>query len=104
MRKSGYQSFSDFYQFYLSQHAHPTSRRLHFIGTTFSLLLFVTAVLMQQWWLIVLAFVQGYAFAWIGHFFYEHNKPATFQYPLRSFLADWRMWWDMLNRVTGILK
>jgi hypothetical protein len=47
--------------------------------------------------LILLALVQGYAFAWVGHFFFEHNRPATFKYPFFSFLGDWRMWWDILR-------
>lgn len=91
-------TFDEFYQFYLGEHLHPMSRRLHFFGTTISLILLATALVTQLWWLIALSLVQGYAFAWAGHFFFEHNKPATFQYPLRSFLADWRMWWEMLTR------
>jgi len=50
-----------------------------------------------MWWLVAIAFVQGYAFAWIGHFFFEHNKPATFTYPWFSFLGDWCLWWEMLT-------
>lgn len=87
---------SEFYPFYLSQHANRTSRRLHFVGTTSALVLLVTAVVMPMWWLIVVAIVQGYVLAWIGHFFFEHNKPATFAYPWLSFLGDWRLWWEML--------
>jgi hypothetical protein len=50
-----------------------------------------------MWWLVAIAFVQGYAFAWVGHFFFEHNKPATFGYPCLSFLSDWFMWWEILT-------
>jgi hypothetical protein len=75
-------SFSEFYPFYLSEHSHQTSRRLHFVGTSIAL--------------VLAAFVQGYAFAWIGHFFFEHNRPATFKYPFYSFAGDLRMWADIL--------
>jgi hypothetical protein len=33
----------------------------------------------------------SYALAWIGHFFVEHNRPATFAHPLWSWLADQKM-------------
>jgi hypothetical protein len=92
-----YRTFSEFYPFYLSEHANRTSRRLHFIGTTIALVFVITAIATQMWWLVAIAFVQGYAFAWVGHFFFEHNKPATFGYPCLSFLSDWFMWWEILT-------
>jgi len=92
-----YRTFSEFYPFYLSEHANRTSRRLHFIGTTIALVFVITAIATQMWWLVAIAFVQGYAFAWVGHFFFEHNKPATFPYPWFSFLGDWCLWWEMLT-------
>lgn len=95
---SSYRSFRDFYPFYLGEHANRTCRRLHFIGTTIALALFIVAVFTRGWWLIVVALLQGYAFAWVGHFFFEHNRPATFKYPLFSFLGDWRLWWEILTR------
>jgi hypothetical protein len=76
-----YRTLSEFYPFYLSEHANRTSRRLHFVGASTALVLVVAAVVTQFWWLIIAAFMQGYAFAWVGHFFFEHNKPATFTYP-----------------------
>ena len=51
----------------------------------------------DRWWLAVVALLEGYAFAWVGHFFFEHNKPATFRYPLLSFMGDWRLWWDIVR-------
>lgn len=95
--KKQYASFSEFYPFYLGEHANLTCRRLHFVGSTIALVLLVTAVITQQWSLIAIALVQGYAFAWVGHFGFEHNKPATFQYPLLSFRGDWLMWWHILT-------
>jgi hypothetical protein len=92
-----FRSFADFYPFYLSEHANPVSRRLHFTGTSLALALIIVAVATHKWWLLAAALIQGYAFAWVGHFFFEHNKPATFKYPGFSLMGDWRMWWDMLT-------
>src|SRR4249919_3258339 len=96
-----YRSFGEFYPLYLSEHANRTCRRLHFVGTTTALVLLVASLATQNWWLVAVGLVQGYAFAWAGHFFFEHNKPATFKYPLLSFLGDWRMWWEV---VTGKIQ
>jgi len=92
-----YRSFAEFYPFYLSQHADPTCRRLHFVGTSLGLaaLLYAFATLAFAW--IVAGIAAGYLLAWIGHFFFENNRPATFRYPLYSFLGDWLMWKDMLT-------
>lgn len=93
-----YRTFAEFYPFYLTEHANRTSRRLHFMGTSVALTLLLTALAMRRWWMILLAAVVGYAFAWIGHFFFEHNKPATFRYPWFSLMGDWRLWWEILTR------
>lgn len=92
-----YRTFADFYPFYLSEHSHPVSRRLHVVGTSIAVLLFVTAWIDRNPWWVLAALVQGYAFAWVGHFFFEHNRPATFKYPLYSFLGDWRLWWETVS-------
>ncbi|MGH8430412.1 MAG: Mpo1-like protein [Solimonas sp.] len=92
-----YHCLQDFYSFYLGEHANRSCRRLHFVGSTLALLLLATALLTRTWWLIPLGFVQGYAFAWVGHFYFEHNRPATFKYPWMSFVSDWKMWWQMLT-------
>ena len=60
-------------------------------------MLLITAVVTQRWWLLAVALVEGYAFAWVGHYFFEHNRPATFKYPVFSFIGDWRLWWDILT-------
>ena len=92
-----YKSLAEFYPYYMKEHSNRTCRRLHFIGTTLGLVLFVLALATQTWWLIAVALVQGYAWAWIGHFAFEHNKPATFKYPWLSWLGDWKMWGQMLT-------
>lgn len=97
MSDSRFQTFAEFYPFYLSEHANRVSRRLHFVGTSIALILVVAAVATQAWWLVAVALFQGYAFAWVGHFFFEHNRPATFQYPGYSFMGDWRLWWEILS-------
>ena len=94
--EQNFRTFADFYPFYLSEHTNRVSRRLHFVGTNISIALLITALVTQTWWLVLTAVVQGYAFAWVGHFFFEHNKPATFKYPLLSFIGDWRMWWEII--------
>jgi len=91
------QTFAEFYPFYLDEHANRTSRRLHFVGSSIGLVLLLTAAMTLNAWLIPLSLLQGYAFAWVGHFFFEHNRPATFKYPLFSFMGDWHMWWDILR-------
>jgi hypothetical protein len=97
-KESSFRTFEDFYPFYLSEHANRISRRLHFTGTSIAAALLVAALLTRLWWLVALAVVQGYAFAWVGHFFFERNKPATFKYPWFSLMGDWRLWWDLLTR------
>ncbi len=96
-----FRTFGEFYPFYLSEHGHRTSRRLHFIGTSMALALLILASALRWWWLVPIALVQGYAFAWVGHFFFEHNKPATFKYPWLSFMGDGRLWWEI---VTGKIR
>ena len=94
-------SFREFYPFYLSEHRHPVSRRLHFIGSCGVLLLLAAAAWTGNGWLLLAALVCGYGFAWVGHFFFEKNRPATFKHPFYSFLGDWVMFKDIL---TGKVK
>jgi hypothetical protein len=96
-----YRSFAEFYPFYLSQHADPACRRLHFVGTSLGLAAFLHAFSTLNFWWLLAGIATGYLFAWIGHFFFEKNRPATFTYPLYSFMGDWVMWRDML---TGRIK
>ena len=96
-KENPFRTFADFYPFYLSEHTNRISRRLHFLGTSIAVALLIAALVTQLWWLVAVALIQGYAFAWIGHFFFEHNKPATFRYPRFSFMGDWRLWWEILT-------
>lgn len=100
MSVSTYRSFREFYPFYLSQHSHPVCRRLHVIGSTLVLLIIAATLITQQWWLLLAVPAVGYGFAWVGHFRFEHNRPATFQHPWYSLMGDWVMFWQI---VTGTL-
>ena len=91
-----YQSLNEFYPFYLSEHQNPTCRILHFIGTALLFVILFSAILTGNYlWLIAIPFV-GYGFAWVGHFFFEKNKPATFQYPGYSLISDFKLFFDLL--------
>ena len=90
-------SFREFYPFYLSEHANRTSRRLHFIGSWGVLVLAATAIASANAWWLLAALACGYGFAWVGHFFFEHNRPATFRHPLYSFAGDWVMFADIVR-------
>ena len=86
-----FNSFAEFYPYYLQEHSNDTCRRLHYAGSLLVLCILGYALLTQQFvWLFALPFA-GYGFAWIGHFVFEKNKPATFKYPLYSFMGDWVM-------------
>ncbi len=94
--KKQFETFKDFYAFYLSQHRLPVTKGLHIIGLilVFSLLVYVIAA--RHWLMLFALPVLGYAPAWIGHFFFEKNRPATFQYPLYSLMGDFVMLKDTL--------
>lgn len=96
-----YRSFSEFYPFYLSQHAHPACRSLHFVGTLAVIVTAALAAATGRWALLWLMPVCGYGFAWLGHLLFEKNRPATFDYPLYSLLGDFLMFAQIL---TGTLR
>jgi len=90
-------SFREFYPYYLDEHRHRTCRRLHFVGSALVVLILLAAALTGHWrwlWLLPLA---GYGLAWVGHYVFEKNRPATFKHPLYSLLGDWVMFWQMLR-------
>ena len=90
-------TFAEFYPFYLSEHANPTCRRLHFVGTSLVIACVIAALVARNAWWLAAAPLAGYGFAWVGHAFFEHNRPATFTYPLYSFCGDWVMYKDFLT-------
>ena len=94
---SRFSSFSEVYPFYLGEHANRTSRRLHFAGSCGVLVLLALALWQSSAWWLLAALVCGYGFAWVGHFFFEKNRPATFRHPVYSFMGDWVMFKDILT-------
>ncbi|MCL4185718.1 MAG: DUF962 domain-containing protein [Burkholderiaceae bacterium] len=96
-RYTPYKSFAEFYPYYLSEHRHPVCRRLHFFGSLGALFCLARlAVTMNPAWLVA-ALLWGYGLAWIGHFAFERNRPASFRQPLYSLLGDWAMFRDILT-------
>lgn len=97
MEEKRYTSLKEFYSFYLTEHSNSTSRVLHFIGTGLVLLLIPAAFLFHEVRLLWLVPFVGYGFAWVGHFFFEKNKPATFKYPAYSLASDFMLFFDLLS-------
>jgi len=121
----GYRSFREFYPFYLGEHSHPVCRRLHVVGTTIALasqlrvlVSFLPSLLVRlnqpilsaklnalriagggkrQLRIAVLGILQAYVWAWIGHFIYEGNRPATFKHPIYSFMGDCMLWLEFMS-------
>lgn len=91
-----FSSFKEFYPFYLSEHSDLRCRRLHFVGTLLVLVALVLGIVVSAWWYLAMPLV-GYGFAWVGHFAFEKNRPATFKHPLYSLLGDWVMFADILR-------
>ena len=97
MQKERISTLKEFYPFYLKEHSNSTSRILHFTGTSLVLLLIPAALIFNEAKLLILIPFVGYGFAWVGHFFFEKNKPATFQYPGYSLASDFILFWDLLR-------
>jgi hypothetical protein len=95
MKKYG--TFAEFYPFYLSQHADRRNRRAHVFGSALGIILALTAVISHIWLLLLAVPFAGYGLAWFGHFVFEKNKPATFQYFRYSLLGDWVMFWQIIT-------
>jgi len=91
------QTYDEFYKYYLTEHSNKTCRILHVIGTTIVIALLVTAIYHSLPKLLIWIPIAGYGFAWVGHFFFEKNKPATFKYPLWSLKSDFKMYFDILS-------
>jgi hypothetical protein len=92
-----FETFAEFYPFYLTEHANQTCRRLHFAGSTLALGCLVMLIVTQNPWWLLCGLACGYGFAWVGHFAFEKNRPASFKQPLYSFMGDWVMYWQVLT-------
>ncbi|MBL4661434.1 MAG: DUF962 domain-containing protein [Alcanivoracaceae bacterium] len=97
MSDQKYKNFKEFYPFYLSEHSNKTCRILHVIGSSLVIAVLIFTIAIQQYKLLLLLPVIGYGFAWVGHYVFEKNTPATFKYPLYSFIGDWVMWWQFIT-------
>ena len=92
-----YKSFEDFYPYYIAEHDHKYTKLMHFIGTSISIYFLIKFVLSFNFLFILYALLAGYGFAWVGHFFIEKNKPATFKYPFYSLIGDYKMYSEILQ-------
>ena len=90
-----FKTFAEFYPFYLTEHSNLTCRRLHFVGSSLSLVCLALLVFTRNPLWLLSGLHCGYGFAWIGHFGFEKNKPASFKRPLLSFRGDWTMYKDI---------
>ncbi len=99
--KQRFATFREFYPFYLSEHRDRKCRRMHFAGSSLALLFVVVAIATKNPWWLLAGFICGYGFAWIGHFVFEKNRPASFKQPLYSFIGDWVMY---ANVCTGKIR
>jgi len=101
MAERKYTTFWDFYPYYLTEHALPVNRTMHFIGTGIVITLLIAAIVTQRWILLAFIPLAGYGFAWVGHFFLEKNRPATFTYPFYSLASDFVMFYHILTGQIG---
>jgi hypothetical protein len=90
-------NYREFWDFYVEEHSKPLTRVLHFIGTSLGVALLIWFVATGRWYFFTIFFVVGYGFAWFAHFVVEKNKPASFKYPLWSFISDFKMMWYMIT-------
>ncbi len=84
-------TYAEFWPFYLREHALPTTRGFHYVGTSLGVAIAVAAIVLGRASLVPAALVASYGLAWVSHFGIEKNRPASFKYPLWSFLSDFRM-------------
>ena len=99
-RTDRFETYAEFWPYYLQEHADRTCRNLHYAGTTLTFFAFAAGIFVSPWWLLA-APLAGYGFAWFAHFKYERNKPATFKYPFWSLFSDYRMYFNWLGGRLG---
>ena len=90
------ETYEEFWDYYILEHRQPMTRYFHFVGTLLGIVMLVWFLQGGLFFYIPLCLVVGYGFAWFSHFFIEKNKPATFQYPIWSFISDYKMMFYML--------
>ncbi len=91
-----FKTYKEFYAFYLGEHSDSTCRNLHYVGSLLVLSILAYGFVTAQYSILWALPVMGYGFAWVGHFFFEHNKPASFKWPLWSLMSDWVMLFQFL--------
>lgn len=91
------QTYTEFWPYYLQEHAKPATRGWHYVGTVIGLAVLIYAIASQTWWLMPFMFVSGYFFAWMSHGLIEKNKPATFTYPFWSLFSDFKMFFCFIT-------
>ncbi len=95
------QNYTEFWDYYVQEHSKPLTRLLHYIGTSLGIILLAFFITRGQWYFFPIFFVVGYSFAWFAHFVIEKNRPATFKYPVWSFISDFKMIWYMATGRMG---
>jgi hypothetical protein len=90
-------SFREFYPYYMAEHSNRTCRRLHFIGSSISLVAGTISVLTLNPLFMIGGVLTAYGFAWYAHFAFEKNKPAAWKYFRYSFIGDWVMFSQILT-------
>ena len=101
MAEEKFNTFEEFYPFYLNEHRNTGTRVTHFIGTTLFFAWIITAIITMQPLFLLAGVITAYGFAWVGHFFIEKNKPATFKYPGMSLRGDFKMYFDIWTGKQG---
>jgi hypothetical protein len=96
-RPQAFESFEEFYPWYLAEHSNRTNRRLHVVGTGLVIATTAYAITTKRWSALALAPVFGYGFAWVGHFVFENNRPATFRHPIYSLMGDFKMFSEVVT-------
>ena len=96
--------FTCFYAHYLNEHRDPVCRLLHYLGSWLVIAAVLATLITRRPALLLAAPLAGYGCAWIGHYFFEGNTPATFRQPWFSLAADWRLWWQITRGRASLLN
>jgi hypothetical protein len=89
-------SFEEFWPEYVRAHQNKLNRTLHAVGMGLALACVAAAILKKRPWLLALAPVFAYGFAWAGHLFAEKNMPASFSHPIYSARAGALLFWKTI--------